>query len=84
MKSIHSATPKEQELAAALREKCVATIEASDGDVVCGKLGLASTGLARLLWRPTWDLQTAFRVADTLGLQVIEELTAGAHAHAVA
>jgi hypothetical protein len=74
MKSIHSATPREKEVASALRERCITEIANSDADQVCDKLGLTLTGLGRQLCRPTWDLHIAFRVADCLGLQVADEL----------
>jgi hypothetical protein len=82
MKSVHSATPREKELAAELRELCVAEIAASDHSDVCEKLGYAPTGLDRFLARPTWDLQLAFRAADALGLRVVDKMIRSAQANA--
>lgn len=74
MKSIHSATPREKELAASLREQCLNKIANSDQDEACAKLGLAPSGLTHFIQRATWSLESAFRAADSLGLYVADQL----------
>jgi hypothetical protein len=74
MKSIHSATPREKELAASLRKQCIDKIANSDPGEACAKLGFAPTGLAHFIARATWSLESAFRAADALGLYVADQL----------
>jgi hypothetical protein len=73
-RSIHSSTERERDLASLLRTICIGEIQNRDPLQVCESLGLESSGLMRLLWKPRWDLQTAFRVSDALGLRVVDEL----------
>jgi hypothetical protein len=74
MKSIHAATPREKELSATLRERCLSEISNIDPDDACAKLGLAPSGLAHFIARATWSLESAFRAADSLGLYVADQL----------
>ena len=66
----------ELQLAEILHGICVEEINRREVEDVCARLGLASTGLRRLMWLPNWDLATAVRVADALDLVVLDDLVA--------
>jgi hypothetical protein len=80
MKSIHSATPREKELAALIRGRCIEEISTRDADEVGTTLGLAPSGLTRFIGRPTWSVDTAFRTADALDLKLVDEMIHNAQA----
>lgn len=73
--SIHNPTPLEERISAALRQRAVREIEArNDLDAVAAVLDLMPTGVEALLRRSSWPLETAFRVLDVLGADVVREI----------
>ncbi len=72
--SIHTATDSEQRLAAELRAIALDAIKRCDSSTVQESLGLASSGLDRLLAESSWDLRVAFRVVDCLKVPVVDQL----------
>ena len=72
--SIHAATDSEQRLAAELRAIAIVAIQNCDLSTVQESLGLASSGLDRLLAESCWDLRLAFRVVDCLRVPVVDQL----------
>jgi hypothetical protein len=78
-RSIHYVTDRESLLADELRSIAVETIKAQPAEDVQALLGLARSGLSRLLADTRWDLKTAFRVLDCLNVPVVEALVASAN-----
>jgi len=72
--SVYAPTTSERDLAAALRDLCIRTIEQSGTDVAAKQLGCTALALESLLWEPRWDLATAFRVAEGLELSVVDAI----------
>lgn len=78
--SIHHPTGNELALADWLREQVVDRISELDPTEVQASLGLAKSGLERLLVEQSWGLKKAFRAADLLGLPVVETIVNKAEA----
>lgn len=72
--SIHTRTDRETRLANELRTIAVHAIDNRSTPDVIDALGLAPSGLDRLLAEKHWGLQVAFRVADCLGIEVVESM----------
>ena len=73
--SIHNPTPLEERISALLRERAVQEIEGrNDLNAVAQALDLMPTGVEALLRRSRWTLETAFRVLDVLGADVVGEI----------
>lgn len=67
-------TPSERLIAEALRSSAVQLIEMSNIDQIAERLSLMPSGVRVLASRSAWDLSTAVRTADLLGIDVIEEI----------
>jgi hypothetical protein len=72
--SIHDRTDREQQLAYELREAAIKEINRRNPDEVRDALGLARSGLDRLLAEKRWDLRVAFRVVDCLQVDVVDHI----------
>lgn len=68
---IFSPTNQEQLVSQMIRDNVIKEINDLDPIEVALKLGLAPSGLKVLISRPSWNLETAFRVADLLGFNVM-------------
>lgn len=77
--SIHERTDREELLAGELRTIALHTIQNRDPEDVRSALGLARSGLERLLAEKNWDLRVAFRVVDCLEASVVEALIKSAN-----
>lgn len=71
---MHYRTENERLVADELRAISVEYIREMDPEEVQAALGLARSGLIRLLYKQDWDFKLAFRVADCLHLPVVDEL----------
>ncbi len=68
-------SPREQRIAASLRRKALDRVrEIGDLDKVASLLDAPTVGVESLLARDPWDLVTAFRVAESLEIDVTEAL----------
>lgn len=66
--TIHTRGEREIEVANKLRTAAISEIARRDSNEVLKALGLAPSGLDRLLAEKYWDLRQAFRVAECLGI----------------
>jgi hypothetical protein len=74
-KDVYVATERERRIAAALRERAIAEIERrSDLEEVARLLNVMPVWVKALLATSEWDLELAFRVADTLEIAVAREI----------
>lgn len=69
--NIHGPTPSEVALASTLRSMCIRVIDGLPDRDVGTALGLAPSGLDRLLDEDPWNVNTAIRVADCIGVPVL-------------
>ena len=65
---VHSPTNREILFTDALRQKCIAKMQATPLGELMGLLRLTESGLANLYLEADWNLDTCFRVADLLNL----------------
>lgn len=65
---LYSESKTERRLANELRDAAVDKIEAIGRPVAAQRLGLQPGGVDALLWEPKWDVATAIRAAEALGI----------------
>jgi hypothetical protein len=71
---------REDRIANALRKKAISVASSIDIEEVSTRLNAPSMGVQSLLERRYWDLQTAFRVAEALELDVVSAMEEAATA----
>lgn len=62
---------REREMAQELRSLAVQRIKSLGVESAAQALGMAATGVQSLLWHQVWRIETAFRVADALDLDLL-------------
>lgn len=65
---IDKPTAEEKRFCAYLRKKSVLVLYSIPEEQACKILELSPRGVRNLLWHQEWELETAFRVADLLGV----------------
>lgn len=68
MTALQMPTDREQRVAHGLRREALRRIEELGADEAALRLALLPSGVRSLQARTQWSLETAFRVADALGL----------------
>lgn len=70
--ALQGPTERELRIAMALRAKAAEKINRVGAQEASTRLGLSPSGVRSLLWKREWSLETAFRVADALGIDTDE------------
>jgi predicted transcriptional regulator len=71
---ISAPTVRERTVSRALSALCLREIKSRNIADVADLLGISEIGVASLVWQQEWPLDVAFRIADSLGIGVVDDI----------